>query len=1047
MRTRDKSGMIDDVNPLVSIIVPTHDNETTIVRTLNSLLEQTLRDIEIVVVDDASTDATVEFCREVARIDPRVVIEEMVWNGTALQARRLGVERATGTYIMFCDSDDELEPHAAESATSFASGGGYDIVHFGTKIVSATGSKHAAWEKSLAPFGTELFGEEILLSSPFARSDMPINGNIWSKLYERSLVQRAWSNIDPSLRLPRAQDIYQTLLLFAAATRYGGLEKQLYRYNFGAGKSGNVVDHGSFQHFLAATRTYQAVEEHVFSPEWRAAADFDVDQMLSRLREQLIANQLNYWFRLPQPAGEAFGDLLRHWDVADVLKALAEKHPGEVQVVRRAVNTLHSDHPVNRNSDSHSEGAPRIALLGNIAGVGGVQKMMGVQAGILAEAGHDVTVLSFDHSSSDLVQDLTPGVEMRNIGPKNEVGKTVAGLIDAVRERNIGVLLNHDNYSAVFPWVALVARLLGLRSALFIHSFALRALYDFRAVFAQLPEIARAYDVTVTLSAADRAWWEASGVRNVRALPNLGPSTTDLVDATPIQSEAGGLLAPDGVVRSVDFLWVGRLHDETKNISGLLRAFARIEALRPGATLAIVGGEHTPGDIAKLQKIAEGLGVQEFVFFAGASQNVFDWYRAAKVFLATSDVEGFNLTLAEAQACGLPVVMYELPYLETTRGNPGIVAVEWGDSEALADAAIDLLGDQDKSAQLASAGQEFVHRFSRDAYTSGLRAIVDELTGLEPPTSITSQSNDGIEMVSVPASILRELYRLYGRMHPRMSAQLRRARGESANLRTSLSQLKRALADTTGKQQQLEKAIAQIEQGKPAPAPRAKPAVPAPRTGPPTIGGIWPLWGRDGVQPFEPPVSVPFDDIKSTDEVAIPAMWALDSGVLETTARRHFDGARKVTRYDFVRILYRLAGSPEAPLEIASYSDLPVDDPVIIWAIQRGIMSSPAEEAVEKRPRWNPGYRVPRRTAALLLYRAAGQPRYNAPAISPYADLTPTMPLYKAMCWAAHQGVLPAVRFDDGTLHFEERHEMTRADTVTAIFRQMIGPLTLSPRG
>src|SRR5699024_5334764 len=234
-----------------------------------------------------------------------------------------------------------------------------------------------------------------------------------------------------------------------------------------------------------------------------------------------IANQLNYWFKLPQPAREAFDELLRHWDVADVLKVLAETHPGVEQVVRRAVKTLQPDFPEKRNSDSYPEGAPRVALLGNIAGVGGVQKVMGVQAGILAEAGHDVTVLSFDHSPSDVVQELPPGVEIRCIGPKNEVAVSVAGLIDAVLERNIGVLLIHDNCNVVLPCVELVARLLRLRRALFIHSFALRALYDCHAVIAQLPEIASAYDVTVTLSVADHAWWEATGVRNIRALPNF----------------------------------------------------------------------------------------------------------------------------------------------------------------------------------------------------------------------------------------------------------------------------------------------------------------------------------------------------------------------------------------------------------------------------------------------------------------------------------------------------------------------------------------------
>lgn len=1036
------------MSPIVSFVVPTHNNEATIVRTLNSLLEQTLRDIEVVLVDDASTDGTVELCRQAARLDSRVMVEELQQNQTVLQARRIGVERATGTYIMFCDSDDEFEPHAAEVASSFAMGGGYDIVHFGTKIVSTTGSKHEAWEKSLAPFGTELFGDDILRSSSFGQSDVAINGNIWNKLYERALVQRAWAPIDPSLQLPRAQDIFQTLLLLATATRYGGLGAQLYRYNFGAGKSGNVADRGSFQHFVAAARTYRAVEEHVGSAAWPVTEAFDVGLMLSRLRTELIANQLNYWFKLPRPASEALGDLLREWDPADVLQVLADRHAGESRVVVEAVSRLTAEDLGQRFDASAADQTRRVALLGNIAGLGGVQKVLGVQAGILIEAGYEVTILAFDHAPEDLMLELAPGVELRSIGERTQVGVSVAGLIRAVRELGITVLLNHDNYSPVFPWIAVAARLLGLRSALFLHNFALRSMLDFRAVFAYFPEIALSYNTTVTLSAADRAWWEASGVRDVRVLPNFGPATTDVTADVSLETGPQATLLPESVPRPVDLLWVGRLHNGTKNLSGLLDAFSRIVAQRPDTTLAIVGGEQTSGELTRLEKQAQKLGVRNQVLFAGSSHNVGAWYRSARVFVVTADIEGFNLTLVEAQASGLPVVMYDLPYLETVNGNPGIVAVEWGASAALADAAIALLADPERAAQLAVAGREFAARFSFAAYAAGLGKIVGDLNGESGSALDTADSIAELATVPVPVSVIGELYRLYGRMHTRMSGELRRARTDSENLRKNLSQLKQALAETKSKQQQLENVIAQVERAKPAPKPRGRKAVAPSTADAPEIGGIWPLWARHEVQPFDVPVQSPFADIATTDAALLPAVWAIDSGVLDMDAPRAFGGEGIVARLDFIRMLHRLAGSPVVSFDSAPYGDLDGKESAISWAIGRDIISTPAAPVTGTAlPVWKPGNPLLRRSAALLLYRAAGQPHYRPPAVSPYADITAGQQLYREMCWAAHQGVLIASRSKDGALVFDEHHRMTRIETATALFRQMVGPLIVAERG
>lgn len=100
--------------PVVSVVVPTHDVGPWIDDCLRSVLGQTLRDIEVIVVDDDSSDDTWARVLEWRDRDPRVVALRNRGQGGA-QARNFGVEHARGTYLMFADGDDTVPRHAYET--------------------------------------------------------------------------------------------------------------------------------------------------------------------------------------------------------------------------------------------------------------------------------------------------------------------------------------------------------------------------------------------------------------------------------------------------------------------------------------------------------------------------------------------------------------------------------------------------------------------------------------------------------------------------------------------------------------------------------------------------------------------------------------------------------------------------------------------------------------------------------------------------------------------------------------------------------------------
>jgi teichuronic acid biosynthesis glycosyltransferase TuaG len=99
---------------LVSVIMPAYNAATTIRRSIDSVLAQTRRDLELIIVDDGSTDSTQALVEEYARADTRVRLHRQVTNAGVAAARNAGIERAQGEYVAFLDSDDWWHPRKLE---------------------------------------------------------------------------------------------------------------------------------------------------------------------------------------------------------------------------------------------------------------------------------------------------------------------------------------------------------------------------------------------------------------------------------------------------------------------------------------------------------------------------------------------------------------------------------------------------------------------------------------------------------------------------------------------------------------------------------------------------------------------------------------------------------------------------------------------------------------------------------------------------------------------------------------------------------------------
>ena len=155
--------------PTVSVIVPVYNAEQYLRPCLDSVLAQTYPTLEVILVDDGSTDASAGICREYCEKDGRFRLIRKE-NGGASSARNRGLDNATGTYLYFLDSDDEIVPEAIEKLVACARGNGADLVFFEARTKTAEGgfsSGQYDYHRQYAPGDPCLLMEEMVAHKEF----------------------------------------------------------------------------------------------------------------------------------------------------------------------------------------------------------------------------------------------------------------------------------------------------------------------------------------------------------------------------------------------------------------------------------------------------------------------------------------------------------------------------------------------------------------------------------------------------------------------------------------------------------------------------------------------------------------------------------------------------------------------------------------------------------------------------------------------------------------------------------------------------------------
>lgn len=198
--------------PCVSIIVPIYNVEKYLDRCLKSIINQTLKNIEIILVDDESPDLCPQKCEEAAKRDKRIKVIHKKNEGLGF-ARNSGLEIATGEYVYFVDSDDYLDVHAAKKLYDAAIKDNLDICFAGIISEDEKGNQ----KRDTPKFAGSIFKQPqivdvvlagMLGAEPPAKNDTNLRMSAWQGIYRLS-----WLN-ENNLRFPSERQFISEDIIF-----------------------------------------------------------------------------------------------------------------------------------------------------------------------------------------------------------------------------------------------------------------------------------------------------------------------------------------------------------------------------------------------------------------------------------------------------------------------------------------------------------------------------------------------------------------------------------------------------------------------------------------------------------------------------------------------------------------------------------------------------------------------------------------------------------------------------------------------------------------
>lgn len=281
----------------VSIIVPIYNTKEFLKRCVDTLVNQTYTNIEILLVDDGSEDGSGMLCDELAFADKRIRVIHKE-NGGLISAWKRGVYESTGEYISFVDSDDWVDLNMIEEMAACLSGNVREIIASDYVVERGEGSKQYIWQKLLPGEYDRKDIEEKVIPNLLGSEHRYVTISRCMKLIARKLIEDNCKYSDPLIRT--GEDTTVMLPTLIDCERLVVMDhKAYYHYLYVAGSMTHGYDKGLYENIRLLRRITQQILKDKFEGEQLSEMLKKADQehifmMLLVLKNEARGNKAGY---------------------------------------------------------------------------------------------------------------------------------------------------------------------------------------------------------------------------------------------------------------------------------------------------------------------------------------------------------------------------------------------------------------------------------------------------------------------------------------------------------------------------------------------------------------------------------------------------------------------------------------------------------------------------------------------------------------------------------------------------------------------------------
>lgn len=219
--------------PALSIIIPVYNSPEAIKNITSGILSQSFEDLELILIDDGSTDNTLVVLKDLAKTDGRVLVLTKR-NGGPSSARNLGLDKARGQFIQFYDADDNIEPTAIETIVSAITENNSDMLVSGWQIDLQTPSGIVKSYKKISPY-KETIKQDVKRRVLRSFGNDGTLYNLWNKLFKSEIIRQHNLRFREDLRF--GEDVIFALEYLEFVSEIDIIPDTTYHYQVGSSTS------------------------------------------------------------------------------------------------------------------------------------------------------------------------------------------------------------------------------------------------------------------------------------------------------------------------------------------------------------------------------------------------------------------------------------------------------------------------------------------------------------------------------------------------------------------------------------------------------------------------------------------------------------------------------------------------------------------------------------------------------------------------------------------------------------------------------------------